>query len=59
MVIGGDEQKSTKTQGFTQIKAARRLTALLLHVWIYIIMVVAYKGVLRVNSAVYQLEIED
>ena len=51
---GGDEQTRTKTQRFTQVQDARRLTALLLHVWIdIIIMVETYKGVLGVNPAGY------
>ena len=31
---GGGKQTSTKTQGVTQVQAAQRLKALLLHVWI-------------------------
>ena len=32
LFCGGDEQISTKTQGLTQVQAARRLTHLLMHV---------------------------
>ena len=35
--------KETNTQRSTQVQAAQRLTALLLHVWIYVIMVASYK----------------
>ena len=48
--IVGDEHrwckrnKHTRTRRSTQVQAARRLTALLLHVWIDIILVSSYKG---------------
>ena len=47
--IVGDERgwckrnKHTRTQRSTKVQAARRLTTLLLHVWIDVIMVASYK----------------
>ena len=39
-----NEQENRKsTQRSTQVQAARRLTALLLHVWIDVIMVASYR----------------
>ena len=63
--IVGDERgrrkrnKHTKTQRSTQVQAARRQTALLLHVWIDIIMLDSYKGVLHADPEGYRLELED
>ena len=37
------KNRETNTQQSTQVQAAQRLTALLLHVWIDVIMVVSYK----------------
>ena len=44
-IIGHDRKgnSQTSTQQSTQVQAARRLIALLLHVWIYVIMVAVYK----------------
>ena len=47
--IVGDEReqrkgnRQTRTRRSTQVQATRRLTALLLHVWIDVIMVASYK----------------
>ena len=37
------ENRKTSTHRSTQVQAARRLTALLMHVWIDVIMVASYK----------------
>ena len=55
MCRGGGEETSTRTHRSSQVQAAWRLTALLLHVWIdIIIMVESYKGVLHVNLVGYR-----
>ena len=50
--VGGQriESRKTSTQRSTQIQAARRLTALLLHVWIDVIMVASYKLCSRLGT---------
>ena len=44
-IVGGQHRgnRRTDTHRSTQVQAARRLTALLLHVWIDVIMVASYK----------------
>ena len=43
--VGGQrvENRETSTQRSTQVQAVRRITALLLHVWIYVVLVAGYK----------------
>ena len=46
-----NEQENRKsTQRSTQVQAARRLTALLLHVWIDVIMMASYKWCFLVRN---------
>ena len=47
-IVGGERdehegKRQTRTRRSTQVQAARRLTALLLHVWIDVIIVASYK----------------
>ena len=63
--IFGDERrwckrnKHTRTQRSTQVQAAQRLAALLLHVGTDVIMVASYKGVRQENPTGWWLEVED